>query len=398
MWLYLRGTSSARRRAAALAELIEPATNLSYAEPEGDSGAAAIIALLAAGAEERRVATKQLWPLVVAIGSKLTPSRVEERPLRVLCLDGGGMKGRNLLVMIRELERVSGKPVCELFDVVCGTSIGGCGALFVSRFGPDAADQAELAFKGLQRRCFATSSHKRFLQQGQCCTDDRAELVRELLGGVDVPLLDESPGRPLAFVVAARRNPVDGDPEPFLFRNYKVTYGGLPPLPGTSNATLIDAVVATSAAPVYFAPSQGPDDFFLADGGCAFNNPSLIAIHELRAVFPRRRIGCLVSLGCGQAPPDLAALRTRLVYRSNLPEETITHEYAQALLRAIDGAVYERFDPPLPASISPAEHRDTVLEEMERHTVDWLRQPDMSDRIKRIATHLSPIPSQPVAN
>ena len=82
-------------------------------------------------------------------------------PLRVLVMDGGGMKGRNLLVTLREIEKRAGRPVSELFDLVCGTSIGGCGALFIAQFGANATNQAETAFKNLQSRCFANQSKRR---------------------------------------------------------------------------------------------------------------------------------------------------------------------------------------------------------------------------------------------
>lgn len=376
---------------------------------------------------DKEYRSRLLTWFIVATAVKQAPPRPEqEAPLRVLCLDGGGMKGRNLLVMIRELERVAGKPVSELFDVVCGTSIGGCGALFVSQLGASATDSAEKAFRGLQDRCFATTSHLRFFQEGQYCCDQRADLVKELIGG-DVPLVPETrpPGvdSPLAFVVAARRTE-KGDPEPFLFRTYRDQASGM--LPGTSDATLVDAVVATSAAPVYFAPWQLRDEY-LSDGGCAFNNPTLVAIHELRTVFPHRSIGCLVSLGCGttehrrydrrdvrggseseDGDVDEASSfssdggriqgkrrrRRRLLAsrnggeRRSVREETITHEYAQSLVTSVDGALYERLEPPLPKYISPAEHRDAVLEDMESHTRAWLKEPSIAEKFKLIASHL----------
>lgn len=42
---------------------------------------------------------------------------VHGRGLRVLALDGGGMKGMAEVTMLRELERRTGKPIQDLFDV-----------------------------------------------------------------------------------------------------------------------------------------------------------------------------------------------------------------------------------------------------------------------------------------
>ena len=48
---------------------------------------------------------------------------------RVLCLDGGGIRGLTQLEMLSQLEKLTGKKVTELFDWIIGTSIGGIAAL-----------------------------------------------------------------------------------------------------------------------------------------------------------------------------------------------------------------------------------------------------------------------------
>ena len=50
---------------------------------------------------------------------------IEGRGVRILCMDGGGMKGLATLRMLRQLESCSGKRIHELFDLICGTSTGG---------------------------------------------------------------------------------------------------------------------------------------------------------------------------------------------------------------------------------------------------------------------------------
>lgn len=48
---------------------------------------------------------------------------------RILCLDGGGMKGLNELDVLSTIERETGKRITELFDWIVGTSTGGIIAL-----------------------------------------------------------------------------------------------------------------------------------------------------------------------------------------------------------------------------------------------------------------------------
>lgn len=50
---------------------------------------------------------------------------------RLLCLDGGGIKGLVLIQMLIALEREAGRPTRELFDWVAGTSTGGILALAI---------------------------------------------------------------------------------------------------------------------------------------------------------------------------------------------------------------------------------------------------------------------------
>lgn len=50
--------------------------------------------------------------------------------VRVLCLDGGGVRGLVQLEILRQIEeRVPGKSICDMFDYIVGTSTGGIIAL-----------------------------------------------------------------------------------------------------------------------------------------------------------------------------------------------------------------------------------------------------------------------------
>ena len=372
--LYMRGVTTAKKRNAALAAAVSG--ELTIPAPQNDF--ASLMARLSGGAViERRIEKDENF--LQRLFKKEAPVE-KKRKLRVLALDGGGMKGRNLLLVIRELERRCGKPVSEMFDLVCGTSIGGCGALFISHFGPAASDRADDALRELQTRCFANSSAGRFVREGKRCADERASLVTELLGGQDKDLRSAGP---CAFVVASRPSQETGDPEPYLFRTYDHTEKKrrFPPLQGTSSGGVVAAIRATTAAPTYFTPffstSTGP----LHDGGCGFNNPSLLALHEIAAAFPDSQVDLLVSVGCGH-------LGHHDESRSNT-EEALTHRFARSILRSTNPrALYDRLNPPLPHKITPGEHREPVLQHMERSTASWLQDPAVSKRLDDIASRL----------
>ena len=55
------------------------------------------------------------------------------KTINILSIDGGGVRGLIPAVLLAEIERRTGRPIAELFDLVAGTSIGGVLALALAR-------------------------------------------------------------------------------------------------------------------------------------------------------------------------------------------------------------------------------------------------------------------------
>jgi len=295
-----------------------------------------------------------------------TPSPPTEDlpPVNVLCLDGGGIRGRNQLAIVEEIEAVAGQPASDMFDLVAGTSIGGCGALFMSKYGSDATRMARAAMSELQHTCFADRSYRRLVRSGHLCADKRRDFVSNVCGSTSSDLSGSLP----AFALATQRQGMGFSP--FLFRTYEAPV--MSELPGTTNATLWQAVDATSAAPFMFPPCTLPqcgsgsdaEPIVLADGGCLANDPLPYALREARLLYPNRPLGMVVSIGTG----ILGRERGSEGKRARAGEARHQKRMRLLVRAATPGATYYRLQPALREDVSPIETDESTISRMENDT------------------------------
>lgn len=256
-----------------------------------------------------------------------------QRRLKLLSLDGGGVKGFFTILVIQRLideaQRLegnsnSGKRPCDYFDLVGGTSTGGLLAIMLGRLQMDATS-CIVAYRSLSKKVF---DHSRWLQilrpihtvgslvlgrpwfSGDLLKSVICETVkdyisaseREILadGGYDAEDLRLAPIQPqksCCFVCAVRS------------RQHKVerlrSYRSIDPAArDTSSYTIWEAARATSAAPLYFPAIKVHEDEYF-DGGLDSNNPVVEVIEEARQQFPGAVIDTVVSIGTGQGTiPD----------------------------------------------------------------------------------------------
>ncbi len=209
--------------------------------------------------------------------------------MRVLSIDGGGIRGIIPAMVLCEIERRTGRRIAELFDLIAGTSTGGILACALAR--PDALTAEELV--GLYERpgpdIFRRSLLKRiFAIEGwvdeRYEDDGLEEALRDYLG--DVRLRDVVvPIFVTAYDIQGRFA--------FFFRSERAKRDP------TYDFSLCDVARATSAAPTYFEPHEvtdaaGARTYPLIDGGVFATNPAMCAYVEAPG-----KIELLASLGTG---------------------------------------------------------------------------------------------------
>jgi patatin-like phospholipase/acyl hydrolase len=201
--------------------------------------------------------------------------------VRVLAIDGGGIRGLIPALVLAEIERRTGRRVAQLVDLVAGTSTGAILACALTR--PDPLPAAEVAGLYLEEgpRIFARSLLKTVTSADGYLDEryDDAGLVAALqryLG--DARLVDATVPVLLTAYDLQGRTAV-------LLRSSD----------GGGGVSMVDAAHASSAAPTYFQPVR-VGAMTLVDGGVFAVNPSLAAFAETAG----QPLEVLASLGTGE--------------------------------------------------------------------------------------------------
>ncbi|KAF9878483.1 hypothetical protein CkaCkLH20_03975 [Colletotrichum karsti] len=225
---------------------------------------------------------------------------------RVLCLDGGGIRGLSEVLILKELMlqvRIRNDldytpEPNQCFDFICGTSTGGLLAVLLGRLGKT-LDECETLFREFGSRIFSGGSFSRALRMVSTGSKHTSEglsgVIRSQVGGQKMHEVDgASSGHVPVAVIAVSRSTRHS----YMFRTYG-TRASIEACP------IVDACLATSAATTCF-PSITINGIEYIDGAVRDNNPTDAALKELESAespLPLRDavsgVGCLVSIGTG---------------------------------------------------------------------------------------------------
>jgi patatin-like phospholipase/acyl hydrolase len=206
--------------------------------------------------------------------------------VKILAIDGGGIRGLIPALVLAEIETRTGRRIADLVDMIAGTSTGGIIACALARPDPLAATEVAALYEEEGPAIFDRSLLKQIASLGGL-TDERyssSGLVRVLerhLG--DTPMT--------AATIPLLLTAYDTETRAIHFLRSEGEGSG---------ASMVDAAHATSAAPTYFEPVR-IGEATLIDGGVFALNPSLCAFAEAGGT-----LDLLVSLGTGEHTRRLA--------------------------------------------------------------------------------------------
>lgn len=225
---------------------------------------------------------------------------MSKKTLRILSIDGGGIRGVIPAMFMMEIEKRTGRRIAELFHLIAGTSTGGILTLGMTVPGEDGKPRYT-ARDGLN--LYEREGPVIFKQTAWQTLSSMANLIDEKYLSAPVEgVLDRYFGEARLRDALTDVLITAYDIErriPWFFRSKRAL--ALPEY----DFPMKFVARATSAAPTYFETARintedGTDYYPLIDGGVFANNPSMCAYVDALRHYPGYDEVLLVSLGTGQ--------------------------------------------------------------------------------------------------
>ncbi|KAF6831724.1 ankyrin repeat protein [Colletotrichum musicola] len=238
----------------------------------------------------------------------------EHRPVRLLSLDGGGIRGVSSILVLKEMMRqvnIDRKPKdylqpWQVFDLIGGTSTGGIIAIMLGclKMSVDECYDvymklAKTIFKPKRWRCDIFNRGLDLVSASERYDSAKMEdlvqqIIKERTGSRNAMLQDPLRKSPCkVFVTTVRAD----DEELLLLRSY---HNKQQPDMHSALFEMWEALRATSAASTYFKEFRRGNEGYV-DGAFKSNNPIFEVHHEACDLWPDRD-AFLVSIGTGTKP------------------------------------------------------------------------------------------------
>ncbi|XP_013074160.2 calcium-independent phospholipase A2-gamma-like [Biomphalaria glabrata] len=297
--------------------------------------------------------------------------------IRVLSIDGGGTKGLVAIEFLKALEKQTNRRIYQLFDYVCGVSTGALLAAMVCLY-KIPLDRCEELYKDCSVQMFTRNkvvgTTKLVWNHGFYDSQSWEEILKKEIGERLFIEFSRDPDVPKMSAASTLVN--SSELSNYLFRTYNLPPGVTSQYRGSCKYKIWEVIRASSAAPGYF-DSFTLDEDIHEDGGILTNNPTALAIHECRLLWPNEQFHCIVSLGTGRSEsktvsPGKVTLKQKISTLVNSATDTESvHHTLQDLLQP---RTYFRFNPYLSEEFSLDEIRPEKIAQMQLDSQMYTRR------------------------
>uniref|UniRef100_A0A8C5ZJA4 Patatin like phospholipase domain containing 8 n=1 Tax=Marmota marmota marmota TaxID=9994 RepID=A0A8C5ZJA4_MARMA len=252
---------------------------------------------------------------------------VKGRGIRILTIDGGGTRGVVALQTLRKLVELTQKPVHQLFDYICGVSTGAILAFMLGLFHMP-LDECEELYRKLGSDVFSQNVIVGTVKMSWSHAFYDSQTWEKIL--------KDRMGS--ALMIETARNPT--------------------------------------------CPK---------DGGLLLNNPSALAMHECKCLWPDVPLECIVSLGTGRYESDVRNTATYTSLKTKLSNvinsATDTEEVHVMLDGLLPPDTYFRFNPVMCENIPLDESRNEKLDQLQLEGLKYIERNEQ--KMKKVAKILS---------
>ncbi|KAI1287968.1 Calcium-independent phospholipase A2-gamma [Halotydeus destructor] len=313
--------------------------------------------------------------------------------IRILSIDGGGMRGIIIVEILRQIESLTGSPIHKSFDLICGVSTGAIVTMLIGALRTD-MDQCEQLYrftsKNLFKSDFWRGTSRLLLTHAYYDSAVWEGILRKTYGEkslIETTMHDDAPK--LMAISASMTSP---KMKPYVFRNYNLPEKAYGYYDGSSKHKVWQAVRASSSAPGYFE-EYVLDNHVHQDGGILINNPASIAIHEAKLLWPNEPIQSCISIGTGRYTPastlaEAAAGPTSLRAKitSFIDSATDTETVHRLLQDLLPKHSYHRINPTISEWLSLDETREEKIDQLKTDGQMYMRRNEF--KMKRAAETL----------
>ncbi|CAO1338344.1 unnamed protein product [Diamesa hyperborea] len=330
--------------------------------------------------------------------------------IRILSIDGGGIRGIVVMELLKHLEEMTNKRVFELFDFICGVSTGAilvCGLAANKNL---TLSEGINLYKKISYQVFHRPSTFDLLSGTSRLMWNHAyydaDLWEKLLQHhmTQTRIIDTAKYSHCPKFCCVSTTVSDEALEAHVFRNYVLPINVQSVYSGSHSARLWEVVRASSAAPAFFGDFKLNGELH-QDGGILYNNPSCVAIHESKLLWPNKNIQALVSLGTGRSP-NKNKIDGQKLYNQKMFDVDSTlsiSSWKTKFLRILDAATdteqthhivsdlmshdkYFRFNPYLTEMVSMVEVRSEKIAQLEKDALMYFRRNE--DKFEELAALL----------